>query len=487
MSEKRVTALARVVAEMGNVSIPLVIGFALCQVWLSLCFFAPQLFPQNASVRVYEISLVVSAVSLLPAFVRPKRFEALLESGRAIMGTAACASIGTLAIPFSSGDSMADMLLQLCAGVLTGLASGWLFVAWYQAFCKAGDLVGFVLGSFANSLFMYLFTTVAYLPDLSPWIMVFIACAAPIVSAVLLTRRAACFDFVWEAKLPARHTREYKSLVVLCCSIFFVSFVDEFMRNFYLEGSDLQFYSGSLNLVLVVVKTVSIVMLVAIIASRGHQMSLAYRFSLLLAMTAVLLMPYVQHWPYFMYGITNFGAFLFKTMISILAFNFCRSYRIAPLLVFSLTRIVFSLDLLLGFASFKAYQAAAPGIPDLLGLLSVAMGLLVVTIYSFIFTDRYGASLFVTIDLLDHAQDAFAEKCDRLIRVGKLSKREADVLRLIAKGRSTPRIQEELRVSMNTVNSHTSHIYQKLGIHSRQELLDLMESTAPENREGDSL
>ena len=483
MSEARATMRARFVAEMGHVGIPLVVGFALCQVWLSLCFFAPQLFPQNASVKVYEISLVVSAVSLLPAFVRPKRFEALLENGRAILGRALCASVGTLMIPFSSGDSMTDMLLQLCAGVLTGLASGWLFVAWYQAFCKAGDLIGFVLGSFANSLFMYLFTTVAYLPDVSPWIMVFVACAAPIASAVLLVRCPVCSSFASEVKLPARHTKEYRSLVVLCCSIFFVSFVDEFMRNFYLEGSDLQFYSGSLNLVLVVVKTVSIIMLVAIIASHGHQMSLAYRFSLLLTMTAVLLMPYVQHWPYFMYGITNFGAFLFKTMISILAFNFCRSYRIAPLLVFSLTRIAFSLDLLLGFVSFKAYQAAAPGASDLLGLLSVAMGLLVVTIYSFVFTDRYGASLFAIADAPDSMQGAFSEKCDRIAQVGRLSKREADVLRLIAKGRSTPRIQEELSISVNTVNSHTSHIYQKLGIHSRQELLDLLESTAPASSE----
>ena len=72
MSEARATMRARFVAEMGHVGIPLVVGFALCQVWLSLCFFAPQLFPQNASVKVYEISLVVSAVSLLPAFVRPK-------------------------------------------------------------------------------------------------------------------------------------------------------------------------------------------------------------------------------------------------------------------------------------------------------------------------------------------------------------------------------------------------------------------------------
>ena len=196
------------------------------------------------------------------------------------------------------------------------------------------------------------------------------------------------------------------------------------MRNFYLEGSDLQFYSGSLNLVLVVVKTVSIIMLVAIIASHGHQMSLAYRFSLLLTMTAVLLMPYVQHWPYFMYGITNFGAFLFKTMISILAFNFCAELSHRPVAgVFAhanriLPRLASRLRLL-----SRHTKLQLPVRLDLLELLSVAMGLLVVTIYSFVFTDRYGASLFARLaDAPDSMQGAFSEKCDRIARGRKVVK-----------------------------------------------------------------
>ena len=42
---------------------------------------------------------------------------------------------------------------------------------------------------------MYLFTTVAYLPDVSPWIMVFVACAAPIASAVLLDAASRLLQF----------------------------------------------------------------------------------------------------------------------------------------------------------------------------------------------------------------------------------------------------------------------------------------------------
>lgn len=51
-----------------------------------------------------------------------------------------------------------------------------------------------------------------------------------------------------------------------------------------------------------------------------------------------------------------------------------------------------------------------------------------------------------------------------------LSKRETEVLALLAWGKSTRRVEEELVLSPNTVKTHVKHIYAKLGIHSRAEL-----------------
>ena len=100
--------------------------------------------------QVYEISLGVCAVSLVPALVLTKRFEKLFENRAVIFALAGCAGIGTFVIPFSAGDTAIDVVLQIAAGVLTGIASGWFFVAWYQAFCKADDLIGFVLSVLVN-------------------------------------------------------------------------------------------------------------------------------------------------------------------------------------------------------------------------------------------------------------------------------------------------------------------------------------------------
>lgn len=54
-----------------------------------------------------------------------------------------------------------------------------------------------------------------------------------------------------------------------------------------------------------------------------------------------------------------------------------------------------------------------------------------------------------------------------------LTPREAEVFALLAQGRSIPYIRDELIISRETAATHAKHIYAKLGVHSRQELIDL--------------
>lgn len=48
-----------------------------------------------------------------------------------------------------------------------------------------------------------------------------------------------------------------------------------------------------------------------------------------------------------------------------------------------------------------------------------------------------------------------------------LTKRELQVLKLIAQGFTNPEISEQLFVSPHTVKSHVVHIYEKLGVNDR--------------------
>jgi len=61
-----------------------------------------------------------------------------------------------------------------------------------------------------------------------------------------------------------------------------------------------------------------------------------------------------------------------------------------------------------------------------------------------------------------------------------LTPRECDVAELLARGRSLPFIQKELHISQGTAQSHLTHIYRKLQVHSRQEFIDVIDGVMPD-------
>ncbi len=65
--------------------------------------------------------------------------------------------------------------------------------------------------------------------------------------------------------------------------------------------------------------------------------------------------------------------------------------------------------------------------------------------------------------------------CAGLSQECRLTARESEVLALLARGRNAAYIQEELTLTRNTVKSYVSDVYHKLGVHSHQELIDLVE------------
>ena len=68
-----------------------------------------------------------------------------------------------------------------------------------------------------------------------------------------------------------------------------------------------------------------------------------------------------------------------------------------------------------------------------------------------------------------------AARCERIAAAYGLSQREREVLALMMRGRNVPAIAEELVLSRNTVQTHVRHLYEQLGVHSRQELIAFVE------------
>ena len=133
-------------------------------------------------------------------------------------------------------------------------------------------------------------------------------------------------------------------------------------------------------------------------------------------------------------------------------------------------------------------RAAASGL-SLASVSSITVaGLLlgIVAIVAFCLPERSPAAMNLLSDLSQaptHPSDdgdAINRHCEALGAERGLSHREIEILQHLCKGRSRPYIAETLYLSENTVRTHSKRIYQKLDVHTRQELIDLI--SAPNAR-----
>ncbi|MEC4271659.1 helix-turn-helix transcriptional regulator [Adlercreutzia sp. R25] len=79
----------------------------------------------------------------------------------------------------------------------------------------------------------------------------------------------------------------------------------------------------------------------------------------------------------------------------------------------------------------------------------------------------------------------FDERVAAVAEAHALTEREAEVLGILARGHGLGRVQEALFIAEGTAITHRRHIYQKLGVHSKAELIDLVSTFGDEGIDED--
>lgn len=74
----------------------------------------------------------------------------------------------------------------------------------------------------------------------------------------------------------------------------------------------------------------------------------------------------------------------------------------------------------------------------------------------------------------------FDQACTQVSTSSGLTPRETEAFRLLARGRSISYIADELVIAQSTAKGYVKNIYAKLGVHSRQELIDQVEKAFEE-------
>lgn len=81
----------------------------------------------------------------------------------------------------------------------------------------------------------------------------------------------------------------------------------------------------------------------------------------------------------------------------------------------------------------------------------------------------------LSVQISTAQETALPTKVEQLKQRYDLSVREVQVMEYLAKGRTKAYIADALHISENTVKGHAKRLYAKLGVHSKEELLDVIE------------
>lgn len=84
-------------------------------------------------------------------------------------------------------------------------------------------------------------------------------------------------------------------------------------------------------------------------------------------------------------------------------------------------------------------------------------------------------------DKAHETRDPVEDACMLIAQERQLTPREATILDHIAHGRNVPAIAEKMFLSKETIRTHVKGLYRALGVHSRQEVIDLIETYIAKN------
>lgn len=395
----------------------------------------------------------------------------LIACGIALFGFLVCG----MALQFSAEIDFTRVLPWLMfGGVCLGAGDALMILLWAR-FCKTFTLRNvylFVLLSNMVSLVIYFLMTLLPPPFVVPATAVLFVVSSVCVKRSIGIRTSVASEY----SLPVA-----KSAVSRLWRPVFGTMVFCFMSGLMMQ------ISGQQELPLSTVQETSIIssgivvavlLVPALLVAKPPNMSRLYKMALPLSAAGFLLLPILWNAAG---GIVNAFAQLGSMVAGIILWcmlaDMARDTRLPSPLVFAValacTNASQLLGVLVGF--FNASSITSGGI--MLTVIALVSLYLLSMLSLFLFRDKG-----LTVDepatsapqLVVREEQWFSARCEEIASDHQLTTREGEIFVLLAQGRTVHGISEKLFVSENTVKSHIKSIYQKLGIHLRAELIELV-------------
>ncbi len=471
------------------------VAYAMVRVWYTLAINMHGLLsgtPGSWEAAVaFGFAATWSRIGLdLAVAVLAPRIKTLWRRRRVAVLGAVMLAVATVLLFFAGSlgpySSVASLVCALCYGAGSDL----LYLAWSEAFTAYDDRalnVAMLFKTGLDALLSPLF--------FAPRAVVLAVClAAPVVSAAGLALAPALASAYGARPQRRWHAIDARTAAVLAVGVAVLFFSFSFSRSpFMTNGQD-----GGPWLIVAGRWLAFALMAAGIVLSRDFHFEIFYRLAILTAIVGFLVRMLEVPGSYAVYLVAAIASTRVAEDATVMVLVSVARYSTAsPLGVLAWGRVVFRFGpwLLVSLAELLLGQLAGVPSQTVLGIACAAEIVLLAVAGMWLLSGRNinaflwgrGASEGsrsagvsplpgtegAAEQPLSEATLVIPPRCRWLASSYNLTERETDVLALLLDGRSVPYIQETLHVSANTAKTHIRHIYQKLDVHNRQDLITL--------------
>ena len=455
------------------------LGFGLCRAWITqwMLLPIPMLSTWKISAELLYFIPAACACLVLALFLRGKDMRKSRTLILIVSALLSCIGITLIAIG-SSGKFVVPMALGLLS---VGIAAALLQTLWGDRLsCLPSNQASFyTVCAFLLSAFLSIFAWSA--GSLGTALLLF--CALPIGSYILLFRgfrsgewEEAC-TFSWTE--TTKETHDPVHLGRFCISILVFVIVFNFAYRQLLPGASFEGSGHPLRSIANIV-VMAALLVVVVATGRFNRMGL-YRLSFPVLIGALLLLLFIPAEYAFVASTTAaIGYKLFDVLFWCVLVEIVHGDRKSAWKVLGFGMAANLGGMGLGMGAGWLFEllpnAAMPDLPVVVCLLMFSLVIVVILILP--------ESLLAQFSFHESKKGkgplafSFADRCAAVAEDHLLTARERDVLNLLAQGRTQSVIARKLGIGEGTAHTHIVHVYQKLGIHSQQELIDLVEGFA---------
>lgn len=390
---------------------------------------------------------------------------------------------GTVFTAFGEG-SPAPVPLAVAAALVIGPGFSWMCILWGRAFTRLNEeqVEFLILGSSVVT------TLCAFIvPSLTGFVATVVVAFLPVISGVLLIcaegGKSASGALV-RTVVPPRAVEKGQGrsfhhilgcvLVVLAAAYFVLGFLDVGLafRDTFVSGA-----TGSFDIATFVGSSIGIVLALATMRF-AVRIDMATLFRWLTPVTMLGICLAVQPAAWAAEGsaaITSAADVCIQAIAYLYFVTLAKKGELDIALGIGLGQGFIQFGVLAGNVVASAAASALGSSAILAAPAGFALILLLAFATALLPTSESLRALRSFDERSSSPEDGIDRAVIRAMREYGLSAREGEVLGYLARGRSQPYIQEALYLSKSTISTHVKHIYRKMDVHSKQELLNALE------------